>query len=249
MSREARTIGVFIFIALFVFGIGFLYRWDAATAISTTILGAIAIFGEEIRRWTFKSRVEIIEFPAAVADQANGLTKPVVHHHYLEIVNHGRTIDDARVEILAVTFSPRTSAPSNKDRQSHTMRLPGVVLRLGGHIGGSASSNTLRFRDVLKIGQISSNESFPKLVVDLEPRHNPIGEQNGDPHYRGRFHIQVTGRNFSSEVWDVDYVRDGQVSSGWRLEVVGKQAEKRFWAALRNYTREFNENKRGENLL
>ena len=218
------------------------WSWQAAGAIASTLAVLVALFGERIRKWFFGPKISVVEFPVSVPDQTDGLTKPVRFHHYLEIVNVGEPAEGVRIEILAVTFYP------TKADKARLVRLPGVSIPMGSHLATRGSDELLRAREVFKLGQISSNELTPTLPISLEPRHNPLTSDDGDPHHRGRFHIQLVGRHFRSGIWSVDYVKDGMVTSGWRIEVIREEKEKQFWARIRNYAREYNVQKCKEGL-
>ena len=217
--------------------------WPALGAIASSAAVVVALFGERIRRWMFGPKIELQEFNLAVPDQREGVSKHVRFHHYVEIINKGDPLEEGQAQLLAVKFHP------GRQNKELLVRLPSVTWPLGNHIApNSSDTRSIVYREVLKIGEITAVDKVPKLPVELEPRHNPLSEDDGDPHFRARFYFQIIGKNYRSDVWPMDFVRDTIVTSNWRVEVMPKESEKSFWPKIRNYVREHNQQKRKEGL-
>lgn len=209
------------------------WSWPAASAIASSSAVIVALFGEKIRRWIFRPKIQIIEYSSLIQKPRVDLADPTIYEHYLEVLNGGDPIDDASIEVLAFSFTPQDL--------TNTRIVWPLPIRIRLQSGPSISS-----RDVVKIAEVEKASDMPTL--NFNQSESPWAIRNEDPHYRGRIHLQVVGRSYRSDVWSVDLVRDSRLTSGWRLEVMESVDEQSFLGKRRNYVREYNEKKRRENL-
>jgi len=212
------------------------WSWPALSSIGTLLAVLVALFGEKIRMCLFKPKIEIKEFATIVAKSRSSTPGLVIFEHYLEIYHSGPPIENVRVEILEMVSNANKSANIAQKFYPAALCLP---MQYG---------QTLTTRDLIKIAEVSLSENLPKFSVDLGNNH-PWRDRNDDPHYRGRFYVQVIGKNYRSDIWIVDFVKDTNISSQWRLEVLDSESEKVFFKRRRNYIREYNEEKRRQGLL
>lgn len=208
--------------------------WSAFSAIISTFAVVVALFGEKIRAWFSRPVIEIVEFVSIVPKSRTEISETVVYEHYLEVFHKGSPIENARFEVLEMIFDPRSP---DKNRRSFP---PALSFPL-------KYAPTLTTRDVVKIAEVSSQFELPKFPVDLGDNH-PWQNRENDPHHRGRFYCRIIGKNYRSQIWPIDLVKDSNLSSGWRLEVLEPESEKSFFKRRRNYIREFNDKKRSEGL-
>ena len=80
------------------------WSWPALSAIGTLLAVSVALFGEKIRHWLFKPKIEIKEFATIVARPRTSFSDPVIFEHYLEIYHSGPPIENARFEILEMVL-------------------------------------------------------------------------------------------------------------------------------------------------
>lgn len=209
------------------------WSWQGFSAIISTVAVLVALFGEKIRAWLFQSKIIIREYGTVVPKLRIDLSEKVVYEHYIEIFQSGTAIENARFEVLQMVSNP------NIPYKSRPFYPPSLILPM--HNG-----QTLVIREVIKIAEVSSHFDLPHFPVDLG--EHPWSSREDDPHYRGRFYTRVIGKNFRSEIWPIDLVKDSNLTSGWRLEVQAPESEKSFFKRRRNYIRDFNEKKRLEGL-
>lgn len=211
------------------------WSWQAMSAIGTLLAVSVAMFGEKIRHFLFKSKIEIKEFTTVVARPRTTFSEPLIFEHYLEINHSGPPIENVRFEILEMVSD--ANKPANIAQKFYPAALC-LPMQYG---------QTLTTRDLVKVAEVSSSDDLPVFPVDLGNNH-PWRDRNDDPHYRGRFFVQIIGKNYRSDIWSVDLVKDTNISSHWRLEVLDSESEKSFFKRRRNYIREFNEDKRRQGL-
>lgn len=211
----------------------FEWSWSGFSAIISTIAVLVALFGEKIRSWMFQPKIDIREFGTIVPKPRIEFSEKVVYEHYIEIFHSGSPIENARFEVLQMVSNP------NVPNKSRPFYPPSLIFPM-------QHGPTLVTREVIKIAEVSSHFELPAFPIDLG--EHPWLNREDDPHYRGRFYARVIGKNFRSEIWPIDLVKDSKLTSGWRLEVHQPESEKSFFNRRRNYIREFNEQKRKEDL-
>lgn len=211
------------------------WSWPALSAIGTLLAVSVALFGEKIRGSIFKAKIEIKEFATIVAKPRSSFSEPVIFEHYLEIHHTGPPIENVRFEVLEMVSNPKE--PANIAQKFYPAALCFPMQH----------GQTLTTRDLVKVADVPSNSDLPTFPVDLGNNH-PWRDRNSNPHYRGRFYIQIIGKNYRSDIWSIDLVKDTNISSHWRLEVINSESEKPFFKKRRNYIQEFNEQKRSQGL-
>jgi hypothetical protein len=209
------------------------WSWSAFSGIGTMLAVFVALFGEKIKCYLFRPKIEIREFGTVVERFRADLSENVSYEHYIEIFHSGSPLLHARFEVLEMVSNP------NNQKSSRSFFPPALAFPM-------QYGSTIHTREVIKVFEAKSHFELPTFPIELG--EHPWLNISDDPHYRGRFYIHVIGENFCSDIWPIDVVKDSNISSGWRLEVLSSEPRKSFFQRRRNYIRDFNEKKRSKGL-